>query len=346
MSRLIPENPHTSVGWHSRQNLEGVRWCVLKGKILKVKKWLDLNEAAARLSLAIEEPVSALDILELGIDEEVTLSIRLPYTHKYVVREAKWVAAPYVDFLKKVCEVDFSVKKCKPYKEVTEEYKSYEEEYIKNEYSKYVERIDSSSDSVPEHNKTYEYFINELQRVYLEYSDELLYLEGYTYELPMIGAERLDAMALMDINRKRKVNELCNLDGAFLRDEEGRIYNIMERFDDAYLKQRYKDSNDGERGGYLNPRDYFPADGLPDGCEFGISPSNLIEFERKLSDEDDGVSSQQLLKLLGGVLNVVTSKAKKWTQGDLAVAIAEKKLPNLGERVVNGLFSKANKSIK
>ncbi|RLM03899.1 hypothetical protein BIY27_23120 [Gibbsiella quercinecans] len=26
MSRLIPENPYTSTGWHSRQNLEGVRW--------------------------------------------------------------------------------------------------------------------------------------------------------------------------------------------------------------------------------------------------------------------------------------------------------------------------------
>lgn len=319
---------------------------MVKGKILKVKKWLDLNEAAARLSLAIEEPVSALDILELGIDEEVTLSVRLPYSHKYVVREAKWVTSPYIDFIKSICEVDYSIKKCKPYKELTEEYSSYEEEYIKNEYLKYVERIDSRTDSVPEHNKTYDYFTKELQRAYLEYSDELFYLEGYTYELPMIGAEHLDAMALMDINREGKINELYSLDGAFLKDVEGKLYNIMERFDDDYLKQRNKDLENGERDNYLNPRNYFPASGLPEGCEFGISPSNLIEFERKLSDEDDGVSNQQLLILLGNVLNLVTSKAKKWTQGELAVAVSERKLPNLGERVVNGIFSRSNKAIK
>ncbi|WP_419236589.1 hypothetical protein [Serratia fonticola] len=319
---------------------------MVKGKILKVKKWLDLNEAAARLSLAIEEPVTALDILELGIDEQVTLSIRLPYTHKYVVREARWVTSPYIDFLKQICEVDFSIKECKPYKEATEEYKAYEEEYIKKEYLKYLERVDGRNDLVPEHNKTFEYFTQELQRAYLEYSDGLLYLEGYTYELPMIGAELLDAMALMDINRERKVNELYNLDGAFLKDDDGKLYNIMERFDDEYLKNRDKDSDEGVRGDYLNPRNYFPSDGLPEGCEFGISPSNLIEFERKLSEEDDSVSNQQLLMLLGNVLNLVTSKAKKWTQGELAVAVAERRQPNLGERVVNGIFSRSNKAIK
>lgn len=319
---------------------------MVKGKILKVKKWIDLNEAAARLSLAIEEPISALDILELGIDKEVTLSIRLPYTHKYVVREAKWVTSLHVDFLKRICEVDYSIKKSKPYQESTEEYHCYEDEYIKNEYIDYLGRIIARGDDVPERNKTFDYFTKELQQVDLDYSHELSYLSGYIYELPMIGAELLDAKALMDMHRDQEVKGIYNLGGAFLKGEDGKLYNLMEKFDGDYLKLKDNELDGNSEINYLNPRHYFPAGGLPDGCEFGISPKNLMEFERKLSEDDDSISNLQLLTLLGGVLNEVTSKAKKWTQGSLAIAIAERNIPNLGERVVNGIFSKSNKAIK
>ena len=39
---------------------------MIKSKLLKIKKWIDANEAAERLSLSLEDKVSALDLLELG----------------------------------------------------------------------------------------------------------------------------------------------------------------------------------------------------------------------------------------------------------------------------------------
>lgn len=40
---------------------------MIESKLLKVKKWVDLNEAAIRLSIALDEPVNALDLMELAL---------------------------------------------------------------------------------------------------------------------------------------------------------------------------------------------------------------------------------------------------------------------------------------
>ncbi|HCT8911116.1 TPA: hypothetical protein OUA92_002104 [Enterobacter hormaechei] len=56
---------------------------MIQSKLLKVKKWIDLNEAALRLSLALDEPVNAMDLLELGLDQELILSVKLPLDKKF-----------------------------------------------------------------------------------------------------------------------------------------------------------------------------------------------------------------------------------------------------------------------
>ena len=48
---------------------------MIKSKLLRIKKWIDANEAADRLSLSLEDKVSALDLLELALDKEITLSL-------------------------------------------------------------------------------------------------------------------------------------------------------------------------------------------------------------------------------------------------------------------------------
>ncbi|EOC1609352.1 hypothetical protein ACI49Z_000115 [Cronobacter turicensis] len=318
---------------------------MVKGKILKLKKFIDLNEAAERLTLSLEEPINALDILELGLQKELTLSIRFPYTHKVIARKVTETTSLYVDYLKEVCEVDFSIKMNAPYKEKTEEYERYEEEYLEKEFSRYLLGLSNSESLVPDEYKTYDFFINKVQKTDYRYSTELVYLEKNIYELPMIGAEYIDVITLMDKANGRPINELYNLDGVFLRDSDGSLYNVMERFNQTFLDSLDNDLDVDKKYDYLDPSCYFPAPGLPDGCEVGIAPKDLLEFENKISEEDD-IPNERILYLVGYILGEVTTKAKKWTQGDLASVIAEKNIANLGERMINGIFSKANKLCK
>ncbi|EOC1474285.1 hypothetical protein ACI1AG_003286 [Cronobacter turicensis] len=132
---------------------------MVKGKILKLKKFIDLNEAAERLTLSLEEPINALDILELGLQKELTLSIRFPYTHKVIARKVTETTSLYVDYLKEVCEVDFSIKMNAPYKEKTEEYERYEEEYLEKEFSRYLLGLSNSESLVPDEYKTYDFLL-------------------------------------------------------------------------------------------------------------------------------------------------------------------------------------------
>ncbi|HDL8290733.1 TPA: hypothetical protein PXR00_003433, partial [Yersinia enterocolitica] len=92
----------------------------------------------------------------------------------------------------------------------------------------------------------------------------------------------------------------------------------------------------------LHGGDYFPAGGLPEGYEIGVRPKNLSEFEQSLSDDSEEFTDIQYLLLVANMLDLVTSKAKKWTQGDLAASISDKKIKGIGERTINGIFAKAN----
>lgn len=68
-------------------------------KIYKLKKWYTLEEAASRLSLTLDEPVSVNDILWMAIDGYITLSWYTQHVHAQHV--APWVSFPQKIFLKK-----------------------------------------------------------------------------------------------------------------------------------------------------------------------------------------------------------------------------------------------------
>ena len=59
---------------------------MIESKLLKVKKWVDLNEAAIRLSIALDEPVNTLDLMELALEGELVLSVKFPFDKKYIAR--------------------------------------------------------------------------------------------------------------------------------------------------------------------------------------------------------------------------------------------------------------------
>ncbi len=325
---------------------------MIRSKLLKVKKWVDLNEAAMRLSIALDEPVNALDLMELALDDELVLSVKLPFDKKYVAKKMWKKYIPMGEMLRKSFQFESFFSGGRENKE--------DEDYIKkeNEYlmSKYIEFLEVNTNSeLSEEQKTFDFYCNSIKSAEWEYG-EVDYLEGSIYELSMLGSEHIDVMWLIRQNKEMEMDELTNLDGVILRDSDGEFYNLQEKFDEGYINSR-KDKEDESfchqskalKRFRLNPRHYFPAGGLPAGCELGMSPANMSKFEAKLSDSDSNthISESQLLVVMGAVLNeITTSGAKKWTQGDLAARIGDKKILNLGERAVNGIFSCANKTIK
>lgn len=47
-------------------------------KLLKLKKWLTLDEAATRLTSTVDQEITEADILRLGLDGMIRLSVYLP----------------------------------------------------------------------------------------------------------------------------------------------------------------------------------------------------------------------------------------------------------------------------
>ncbi|EPE4148971.1 hypothetical protein ACSILF_002973 [Yersinia enterocolitica] len=208
-------------------------------------------------------------------------------------------------------------------------------------YIKYLDYIKDYADRFSsEEESTFEFFSEKIMFSSRKSIGDLYYLDDVLYDLPMIGAERLDIEFLYEINRGKEAPEMVNLDGVFLKDENGDLINLLERFDEEIVKKnrnRRKDKTLKLHGG-----DYFPAGGLPEGYEIGVRPKNLSEFEQSLSDDSEEFTDIQYLLLVANMLDLVTSKAKKWTQGDLAASISDKKIKGIGERTINGIFAKAN----
>ena len=69
-------------------------------KLLKLKAWLTLDEAAKHLTLMFGEPVSKEDILRLALDRVLTLSVNLVNGAKAVagrivpMKKAKFTMMP------------------------------------------------------------------------------------------------------------------------------------------------------------------------------------------------------------------------------------------------------------
>lgn len=322
---------------------------MIKSKLLRIKKWIDANEAADRLSLSLEDKVSALDLLELALDKEITLSVKFPRTKHFVIREVKVASMPYIKRLEET--FDFYLmgkfKKAIGHPERgSSEYNSLFEAYLVDECLKHnfslapSNKCGLSGEFPSVYNVEYEYF---------DYSQNLQYMDDVIFELPMIGAEFIDIASLIETNKKREPSELMNIDGVFLRSSNGKLYNLMNRFDEGYVSVFNGEKDVEKNVCYLDNRNYYPAEGLPVGCEIGISPANLFDFERRLSDDGDEVDeviSQKALVVLGAVLQEVTERPVKWSQGRLALSIDSRNIRGMKERTINGIFSLANKALK
>jgi hypothetical protein len=190
------------------------------GKLLGLKEWVTVPDAARRLSIVCGDDATESDVLQLALDRRIKLSVN--FVNHTKGRRGKAVPEDEAP--------------------VFWGYLSGQE-------------IRGGLD------------LGDGKRLVLD--DEIVTLEGI-WDLPMLGAERLDVEHAYHRLTGGPSVELQCLAGAFVEGRDGSIWQLQERFE--------KNGNDGS----LSKNDYYPAGGLPADRVLVVRTAALNEFEHSI----------------------------------------------------------------
>ena len=195
-------------------------------KLLKLKKWISVGDAARHLTILLGEQVGEADMLRLALDGYVTLSVSFVNEARgkvgsVVPRElAKWETVPSLDGQGTV-DIPSGI----PLK-------------------------DGSM---------------------IELSSKVSVIRGL-WDLPLIGAEKLDVEHRYQQLTGGPPVTMLNLDGAFVR--SGDVWcQLQEQLSRGQPHQQ--------------PFDFYPAGALPDDAVFVFRPAALARFQSELSKAND-----------------------------------------------------------
>lgn len=280
-------------------------------KILKLKEWLTIEEAATRLSASAGEEVSGADVLRFALDGHLTLSVYfvnhargtrgrvVPYT------ETQWALVPPSMLPDKTLKPATASPEATVTIEPPENLKKLLIDSPTALLQGYVPYMDSLK-------------IDENR--YLNLEREVVTLRG-VWDLPMWGAEALDVENLYQNMVGGPTVTLMNLEGAFVLGSDGYAYQLKESWEHNEYQAGSKAQHDeikrmAEEEGLapeaveklmtqhaanrkkfleiVRSRDntgnshenYYPAGGLPPDSTFVVRTTALRAFEEKLLSED------------------------------------------------------------
>ena len=283
----------------------------LKGnKLLNLKKWITLEQAASALSIQFSEEVSIADMYQLALEEQIKVSINL-YNHANVKFAQKksiddatlifsihclFLSAPFLRLSKSesdklsysdIVRMILDDNDGNPSKAIQEriaednsipsEIKSYFYSSSEQERDHLASAIASSPDC--DFGATFVGCLLPNETEILEIESEVQSIDGI-WDLPMIGAERLDILhSLQHCELGGEEVTLVNLEGTFLENPEtGKIVQLQENFaDNEYCSKK-------DRKHYKKNPSYYPG-GLPSGYKLVIRTPEFQSFIASLSDE-------------------------------------------------------------
>lgn len=290
-------------------------------KLFRLKNWLTLEETAQRLSLTMEEEITVADCLQLALDGHLTVSALLS--------EGRYgVFARLIKTTQRIQMEKFIVRT--------------------DDTGATVELLDGER-FIPNEQLDFEY--EDIERV-----SGVFKVRHGIYDLPMVGAEALDVMHLLDVEQKRNPRQFVDMEGAFLL-SEGAMINIMAPFN----KFTFKANESGHMGEYDPAKkqfvDYssgkyssffYPDDGLGN-VEFVFRRENIEIFERNIQQtSDQPLTLDESLLVIGSILNSLKKAqptSKRWTQDALKAEILDND-QRISARTLDDYFSASNKSFK
>jgi hypothetical protein len=271
-------------------------------KLFQLKKWVTVHDAAKRLAITFGEEVTKADVLQLGLDGQLNLSVNfVNHAHARCGRVVPLKDAQYQEF-----PTDFKA---------ALKAKSLEE--YQGGYTKIPMGIMLNSGEL------------------IELEDDVVTLEGL-FDLPLIGGDRLDIEHEFQRLTDGPAVTLTNIDGAFVTDQVGKIYQLQENYDDneyqvgslAHLEKielhiiaKKLDSIKAEvllnehkelRKQFLERRKseprksrFYPAGGLPDDAVLVVRTNALIEFEQSLIGKSEATEKSPSTREHTSYLNII-----------------------------------------
>ncbi|TQN83107.1 UNVERIFIED_ORG: hypothetical protein FHU00_2601 [Citrobacter freundii] len=290
-------------------------------KLFNLKEWLTLEETARRLTSSFQENVSVADCLQLALDGHITISVLIEeYKLGMLCKEHD----AGKDLLRGF--IDFMKAKGA----------------LPNEL---IQMAENRIDSYPTETELRNY-------------GKVLKLSHGVYDLPMIGAERLNVHRLCASLQGREPTTMISLNGPYLKCEDSFI-NILEPFNRDNIEWRIDETThselfDKKQEQFIDENNYhkslYPAEDLGNAT-LVFRRKNIEDFERCQIDNIDENSSITLngcLEIIGSMLDTLKntpSKGKRWTQDALKSEMTDKS-NSLSARSIDDYFSTANKLYK
>jgi len=260
-------------------------------KLFKLKEWLTISDAAKHLSTVFDEDVSEADVLHLALDGQLQLSVY--FVNQAIARRGKTVL---LSEAKKVPGIPHNKdsKPCEPYEVILG--LKFQQMYIDGK----------------------------IQEKVVQFDDKVVSIDG-VWDLPMFGGERLDIEHKYQILTNGVEVTLVNIDGTYVKDLEGEIWELQSSFDEnefqegslarlEKLKTKIADENIEEseakrlldqhkeaRKSFLEKKrsrpaqeNYYPAGGLPEDSVLVIRTEALRNLERKAAEATEQGTEKKL----------------------------------------------------
>ena len=245
----------------------------LVSKLFKLKKWLTVAEAARHLSIVFGEEVRESDVLRLALDGHLKLSVNF-------VNHARARCGPVVP--------------------------------MENAKLWQAPSDLASTLKIPAEHAGKPLMmlqgININGKEVLELTDEVVSLDG-VYDLPMIGAERLDVEHKFQQLTGGPAVTLSNLEGAFVAREDGHLCQLQDHFEDnESLRKNLKTP-------WSHPSNFYPAGTLPHDGVLVVRVGALMDLQERLVAAEP--SSGRTLparaqttyqNIIGGLLDLMLGK--------------------------------------
>jgi len=235
----------------------------IKSRLFKLKEWLTIPETAKHLSIMFGEDVTEADVLRLGLDRHLKLSVNfvnhahakrgdkfLPFDEWEVkLREsATWQNAKTLTAQGGMIAVYFSGFDMAFYlkdEELNEEYKhsflKKDEGQLKNALLKKLSPEVQSEllsnmieQAIIDHRKQSEKFGGKVPPSAESFRGKVFTIQD-VWDLPMLGTERLDIEHKYQMLTDGPEITLTGLDGAFVEREDGVVFQVQESFDKEWI---------------------------------------------------------------------------------------------------------------
>lgn len=266
-------------------------------KLFNLKEWLTVADAARHLAIVFGEDVAEADVLRLGLDGRLRLSVH--FVNHARARCGKVVSWAETEWM--------IVPPLKPRKfaVVDREEETAASLEAPRHLTQLVDALDEQ-DKVKFMSGELYPFMKSLSidgKRFLNLSDEVTTLRG-VWDLCMVGNEVPDIEHQYQIMTGGPSVTLQGLDGAFVEREDGEMFQLMESFEksdeaDAEFLEFMEDltgdartmagmnalvTRDKERRKSVPKSEkYYPASGLPEDGVIVVRTKSLREFEQSLT---------------------------------------------------------------